>query len=210
MAVKPSREEVIKRGGESEEIAFLLREAQMKFGRGLRANESSTLVWLHDDEGMNTAVILMLIEFAKSGDRCNIGYIEKTALSWINDGVTTLSEAEEKICQIHAGRSAWKLVSGAMGIDRRPSDKELITARRWVDEWCFAKDMLRAAYNKCVDSTGKFSMHYINKILEGWHKNGLKTLDDVENSDVKKEKKPKDSSFAGYDLSKVEEMLQNE
>ena len=60
--VKPSREEVAKRGNECPEIAFILREAELKFGRSLRQNEASTLVWLYDDEGLSAAILLMLIQ----------------------------------------------------------------------------------------------------------------------------------------------------
>lgn len=209
LTTKPSREEVIRRGGESEEIAFLLREAQMKFGRGLRQSEASTLVWLADDEGMNIAVILMLIEFAKSEGKCTIGYIERMALDWVNDGVTTLSQAEEKICQLGAQRSAWGKVCSAMGLERRrPSKKELELAVKWVDQWNFGGEMLRAAYDKCVDATSKFSMSYVNKILEGWHKNGITTVDAITEEAPKPKKETKSKqSYAGYDLSAIEQML---
>lgn len=208
-ATKPSREEVIQRGSESEEIAFLLREAQLKFGRTLRQSEASTLVWLCDDEGMDIAVILMLIEYAKSENKCTIGYIERTALDWINDGVETLSQAEEKICEMHAHRSAWSKVCSAMGLERRrPSKKELDLAVKWVDQWNFSSDMLRLAYDKCVDATSKFSMSYVSKILEGWHKKGISKPEDIDSDiDTAPKKSRAKPSFAGYDLSKIEQML---
>lgn len=209
MTTKPNRDEVIRRGNESEQIAFLLREAQMKFGRGLRQSEASTLVWLADDEGMNIAVILTLIEFAKSEEKCTIGYIERTALEWIKDGVTTLSQAEEKICQIGIQRTAWGKVCSAMGLEhRRPSKKELAFAVKWADEWGFTNEMLRAAYDKCVDATSKLSMSYVNKVLEGWQKNGIKTVDAISEEAKKAPVKDKaKASYAGYDLSKIEQLL---
>lgn len=211
LVTKPSREEIIKRGSESEEIAFLLREAQVIFGRGLRTNESSTLVWLHDYEGMNIAVILMIIEFAKSEDKCSIGYIERTALNWIDDGVDTLGAAEEKICKIHAVRNAWGMVCSAMGIDRRkPSKKEEQAAVKWVDEWQFKKDMLSAAYDECVNHTGKFSMGYIDKVLGEWHKKGFRTPAEIQPDNAKKSRKTSGADFAGYDLDAFQQMLDNE
>jgi len=210
-AIKPTREEVAKRGNESEEIAFLLREAQMKFGRGLRQNEVSTLVWLHDDEGMGIALILMLIEFAKSEERCNIGYIERTATDWINSGISTIVDAEQRICEIHAQRNSWRRVSTAMGIEyRRPSEKELKITFKWVDEWAFSMDMLREAYDECVNNTSKFSMPYINKILESWHKQGIKTMEDIKNAEAKKKPDKGKNSYAGYDLDVIERLLQGD
>lgn len=207
VAVKPSREEVIRRGSESEEIAFLLREAQVKFGRGLRAAEMSTLVWLHDDEGMNAAVLLMLIEFAKSVDRCSIGYIERTALDWIESGVETLAEAEEKICAIYAARTAWGVVQAAAGLEkRRPSKAEEAAALRWVNEWGFGKPMISAAYDECVNHIGKFNIKYMDKVLGEWHGQNLKTPEEVAAAAKPSDKKQK-KDFSSYDLNSFQEFL---
>ncbi len=54
---KPNRNEIAKRGIEDENIAFLLQQAQIKFGRILKQNEPSTLVWLYDNEGLSVSVI---------------------------------------------------------------------------------------------------------------------------------------------------------
>ena len=210
IAAKPTRDEVIKRGGESEEIAYLLREAQMKFGTLLKPNEMSTLVWLYDHEGMKPSVILLLIEFAKSQDRLSAGYIERTALSWVKDGVETISQAEQKICDINAANSAWGIVSRAFSIDkRRPSETELKTAFTIVETWNFKPDMLRLAYDKCVDSTSKFSLNYTKKILEGFYKQGIKTSADLAKADEEREKIKKSgkNSFAGYDPSTIDDLF---
>ncbi len=39
----------------------------------------------------------------------------------------------------------------------------------------FTTDMIREAYERCVNATGKLSLHYMNKILERWHKAGITT-----------------------------------
>ncbi|MEG1887599.1 MAG: DnaD domain protein, partial [Oscillospiraceae bacterium] len=69
---KPSREEVTRRGFESPEVVFLLREAELKFGRALRQTEASTLLWLFDDEGMDISLILMLLEYAIGEEKINV------------------------------------------------------------------------------------------------------------------------------------------
>ncbi|MDD4699312.1 MAG: DnaD domain protein [Oscillospiraceae bacterium] len=204
--VKPTREEVAKRGFECPEIAFLLNEAQLKFGRGLRQNESSTLVWLYDDEGMSVALILMLLEFAISENHVNIGFIERTAVQWINDGINNVQDAEKKIVVLHEKRGSWRLVESAMGIEHRsPSEKELQSAYTWVNEWKYGRDILRAAYEQCVDTTSKFSFPYIRKIIETWHRDGVKTIDDIKN--VKKpNSKP---NIASHDMELAMKNLVN-
>ncbi|MBR7070875.1 MAG: DnaD domain protein, partial [Clostridia bacterium] len=79
--MRPTREDVARRGNEDEQLRFLFQEAQMRFGRTLKASEASTLLWLYDDEGMPLSVILLLLQYAVREDRCNISFIEKTAVS---------------------------------------------------------------------------------------------------------------------------------
>lgn len=202
-ALKPTREEVARRGLENREIAYLLQQAEQKFGRALRQNEQSTLVWLHDDEGMAVSVLLMLIEFAISDGKANIGFIEKTAVSWLDSGVETLSDAESKINEIYRNRSSWAAVCRAFGLERRlPGKKEQEFAERWINEVKMSDEMLREAYSRCVDNTGKYSLPYINKILEKWHKEGV-----TEPSQIVDDEKPQ-SSFGSYDKSLIDR-LQN-
>ena len=205
---KPSREDIIKRGTESPEIAFLLREAQLKFGRTLRPNEQSTLLWLHDDEGFSVPLILILLSFAVNEGKATTGFIERTAVNWIKNGVDSVESAENAIATHNAKKSAWNKVMTAFGIDKRmPSTKEADYAYKWINEYGFDNAILRLAYEACVDTLGKFTMQYVNKILENWHKNGVKTPDDVKalNENAKKpETKTKDS----FDLDRYQKMLE--
>mgnify|MGYP004526420465 CR=1 FL=1 len=204
---KPDRAEVAKRGLECPEIAFLLQQAQQIFGRNLRQSEASTLVWLYDDQGMGVAVLLMLIQYAMSENRCNIGFIERTALDWINSGVTDLKSAEQKVKEFALCKTAWGIVCSAFHIDRAPSKKEQENAHKWVNEWGYDKQMLKTAYDLCVDTTSKMSLPYIDKIVTGWHKQGVKTLGDIE-----KIQKPqtKTNGYDTYDLSLAERILKGE
>lgn len=202
-AIKPSHNEVTKRGLENDEIAFLLRETQGKLGRTLRDSESSTLVWLYDDEGASVSVILMAVEFAISDGKANIGYIQKTVIDWIDSGIETASDAEQKIAEIYKSRNYFSTLRNAFGLgDRLPGKKEREYANLWVGEWKLSREMLRAAYEICVDNTGKYSISYIAKILKDWHSKGYKKPSDIP-EDTKKETR----SFDTSDHSLFESML---
>ena len=186
-ALKPNREEAAKRGLECPEIAFILRSAEQKFGRMLRQTEISTIVWLFDDQGLSASLILMIIEYAVAEGRANIGFIERTAIEWVNDGVLDVESAERRLIDMRRRKSAWHIVETTMGIEHRsPSKAELEAADKWITDWGYSRDIIRAAYELCVDTTSKFSFAYIKKIMEGWHKEGVKTLEDIENIKVKK------------------------
>ena len=50
---KPTRNDVATRGMEDAKVRFLFSEAQQRFGRSLKQNESSTLLWLMDAYGIS-------------------------------------------------------------------------------------------------------------------------------------------------------------
>lgn len=204
----PTRTDVIHRGLEDERLMFLLREAQLKFGRNLKQNESSLLVSLYDDNGMDVSVILLLLGYAASEGKCNLSFIRKTAISWIKSGVETVSDAERIIKDSAKQNLAWSVVRTAFGIEKRnPSEKELTLSDLWVNEWNYSTEMLRAAYDVCIDANAKISMAYISKVLERWHASGFKTVADITTNNDKKPQKYKKGDYAGYDLSKFEQML---
>lgn len=209
--VKPSREEVARRGNECPEIALILREAELKFGRSLRQNEASTLVWLYDDEGLSVAILLMLIQFAASQGKAYIGFIEKTAIEWINDGITNIHEAEKRLQEIHAKKTAWGIVRSVMGIEHHsPSKKELNSSYKWIEEWKYPRDLLRLAYERCIDQNSKFSFAYTASILENWHKAGVNSVEQAEKLNAAPSDKQKSNSSSGhatYNLSAAEKMM---
>ncbi len=205
----PTRADVIRRGLEDEKLMFLLREAQLKFGRNLKQNESGLLVSLYDDHGMDVSVILLLLQYAARENKCNITFIKRTATNWLNHGVETVQDAEHLMAENAKTSLAWDIVRSAFGIERRtPSDRESELSNLWINQWGIKPELLKAAYNICIDSKAKFSMAYIAKIIENWHKEGITTPADAsakKQSSPKKKNSPND--YGGYDLDLFEKML---
>ncbi len=202
----PTRADVIKRGLEDKQLMFLLREAQLKFGRNLKQNESSLLVSLYDDHGMDVAVILLLLGYAAREGKCNISFVKKTATQWLSAGVETVADAERIIADTAKQSLAWQVVQNAFGIERRnPSAKELEYSNLWVNEWKISADMLKVAYDACIDSKTKLSMPYVAKIIESWYKEGITTPEQAASQKQKKQPTAK-PDYAGYDLDLFEKM----
>ena len=207
--VKPDRTEVARRGLESPEIAFLLQEAQIKCGRALKQNEASTLVWLYDDEGLDVSLILMLLEFAASEGKFSISFIEKTAVEWINDGVRTITDAESKIIELTERKTAWREVCRVFNIERRmPSKNEMNYSYTWIKLWGYGSDILKAAYDACVDAIGKISIPYINRVITNWHKNKIKTVEDLEK--LKQTEPTVKENGASYNIENIENNMLSE
>lgn len=203
----PSRTDVIRRGLEDKQLMFLLREAQLKFGRNLKQNESQLLVSLYDDHGMDPSVILLLLGYAAREGKCNLSFVKKTAANWLSQGVESVMDAEALIASAAKQNLAWSVVQNAFGIEKRnPSTKELEYSNLWINEWKVSTDMLKAAYDACIDSKTKLSMPYIAKIIESWHKDGITTREQLTGKKPKT-KVPSKNDYAGYDIDLFEKML---
>ena len=187
--VRPDTQHLAARMGESEEIRFLMQEAQATFGKTISPAMAATLLAMCDDYGLPVEVVVMLLHYAKDVGKTGTAYLDSVARDWAESGVFTLEAAEKKLQELEEHRQAWAKVQSAAGLPRRaPSRKEEDAAYRWVYQWKFTGEMLRAAYERCVDNTGKFNISYINKILEGWHKQGARNLQEVEMLEAKKRK----------------------
>ena len=201
--LKPSRLDVAKRGLEDQKLSYLLNQIQLIFGRMLKDNEVETFGWMYDDLGMDVSLILLSVQYAKQQGKANIRFIESTATRWCDKGIETIAEAEEEIKETAIATEAWYFVSRVFGIEqRKPSEKERMLSLKWVKEWNISKEMLKKAYDTCIDAKSKFSFPYIAKIIENWHKDGIKSVDDIEKSPKK------DGKMQGaYNIDLFEQML---
>lgn len=172
---------VAKRMEESEEVAFLMQEAQQILGRLINNGESATLLMVHDDFGLPVDVIIMLLQYASAKGKANLRYIEKVAMDWADEEIFTHEKAEEKLRKLADSAASWGQVQRAMGVDKHsPTKAEEAFANLWVSQWGFSTALIREAYERCVNQTGKVNMRYINKILERWHADGVTTLEQAQ------------------------------
>ncbi len=201
--LKPSRLDVAKRGLEDQKLSYLLNQTQLIFGRMLKDNEVETFGWLYDDLGLDVSLILFIVQYAKQQGKVNIRFIESIATQWCDKGIETIADAEQEVKEIALATEAWYMVSKVFGIEqRKPSEKERALSLKWVKDWEISKEMLKKAYDACIDAKSKFSFPYIAKIIENWHKNGFKNLDDISNVPKKDQKMQ-----GAYNIDLFERML---
>ncbi len=212
LSVKPTREEIALLSSQDSMVGFLIREAELKFRRALRASEMQTLVWLYSDYGMDISLILMLVEYAISEGKKNIGFIESTALIWIEAGIDSITAAEKFIEEQARKKTAWSIVSRIFGLDHRsPSSKELEFSSCWINEWKLKKDLIKEAYDRCIDAKGNISFSYINKILDSWHKKGITTVEEIDTKEKSPAKsKGGKSNFSTYDKELIDKLLNSD
>lgn len=211
-AVKPEPAYVAKRLRADKNIVLLMDEAQRILSKVLSNSDTATILMLHDTDGLPIEVILMLMEHCVQIGKGNMRYIERTGIQWGSEGITTIALAEEKIKRYSESTGAWGIVSVVFGIhlSGTPSKKQLEFADRWINEWKFSEDMLRLAYERCLDTKGEMNLSYINGILKRWHEQGFIKPEDVLQADmnssknIKKTESASKKDSASYNIDEYE------
>lgn len=195
-----------------DELKFLVSEAQTALGKVLSNADVSTLLMLKDTCGLPLDVILMLIQYAISIDKGNMRTVEKLGVRWADDGVDSVEAAENKIRQATQRTKCYSIVATAFGLKNAgsPSKKQLDYCSAWITEWKFSPEMLREAYERCVDAKGEMKFNYIDGILRRWHAAGIHNLSELKASEQKKaaskKEPPRNQSYNIDQLDEINEM----
>lgn len=205
---KPDTASVAQRISDSAEISSLMQEAQIILGRPISNGDCSTLIMLHDTYGLPVHVILMLMQYAVSIGKRHMNYIKTTAISWAEEEIDTIEKAENKIRALETSRKAWLTLEKIIGIEHRsPSTKEDEAANRWLNTWKMPGELIKEAYDRCVNAKGKYILSYMDSIIKRWQNCGIKTLaQSLEEDKFKKSaysQKPA-NDFTSYNIDEYE------
>lgn len=164
----------------SKEIAFLMQESQVILGRPISNGDQSTLLSLHHNDGLPVDVILMLLQYAVSLGKSNMRYIETVGISWGKEEIDTIEKAEKKIKTLSKINKAWRKFESLVGIDyRSPTACEGEAVNRWYNDWGYSSDVIKEAYDICINANGKYVLKYIDSILSRWHESKILSLQQV-------------------------------
>ncbi len=202
---KPDLEHLAERMSSDESIAFLMREADGILGRITSNSDKCTLLMINEYDGLPVEVIIMLLQYLQDIGKTNMKYIEKVASSWGDKEITTVDRAEREIVRLTQGRNAARVVEKTLGLEpHSPTDNEITRAERWVNEWHFTADMIREAYERCVDAKGKYIPKYVDSILKRWHDSGIETIEQANTEQKPKKQQTVDGYGPTYNLEAYE------
>lgn len=169
-----SAEEIAARIGESAEIKTLLESIESSMARPLTFDDQRTVIWIYDHLGLPPEVILMLVNYCVGIGRANMHYIEKTAVSWADEGIDSSAAADAKILVLQRNNTLSAKCANRMNLNRKLTARE----NEYVAKWAAAEadiELIMNAYERTVDATGKVSFPYMNKMIAEWTANGVKT-----------------------------------
>lgn len=178
---KKAPENVSKLMMENKALADLCELSQGILGKTLNNNDLETIYWFYDELGFSPEVIIMLLEYCVSKDKRSMKYIEKVAISWHENGITTINQIENYIQSEKEKNSYFYSLRKLFGItDRNLSKTEEMYLKSWKNEYGMGEEMVALAYEYCILSTNKLSFPYINSIIKDWHEKGIKTIEEAE------------------------------
>ena len=195
---------------EDREIPALLDELQAVLSRPLTPYETEGFLYLYSGLRLPASYLLMAAQYSREIGRDNIRQIEKLVTGWVEKGVDTHDKAEEEIARLSRRRSNEGTIKALFGIgDRELSAKE----KEFIDHWCtdygYGPELIKLAYDRTVDNTGKVAFPYLNKILTRWHEEGIKTPGEAvaEMEGGKKGGPGQSPGDSSYDLDEIRRLM---
>ena len=202
---KPDAQYTAQRIMSDASIAYLMTSAENAFGRMISQSDKSTLLFINEYYGLPVEVIIMMLEYAAGIGKCSMKYIQAIAADWSEREILTLESAEERIQYLtERGNTAKRLQEILEQNSHSPTKMESKYADLWLNEWQCSEDMIRNAYEECVNNTGKLNYNYMGKIMEDWHEIGVTSAEEAKEKKNKKSRKSSDSYKATYDIAAYE------
>lgn len=179
-------------------IISLIDECQNILGKIFTASEIKVLMGLVDYLGLDNDYILVLMHHSARKDLKSMRYIEKMAVSCLDEGYTEASVLQEALYAKEEVMDLENQIRNVFGMgSRKFTSKEKKQVDTWISNYKFTLEIIEKAYEITIGATNKPSIHYANAILEKWYAEGVRTIEDVENLLAKRdeEKAVEGSSF---------------
>ena len=127
--------------------------------------------YFYDGLKMSCSLLEYLAEYCAGLGHTSIRYIEKVALNWYEMGIQTKEAAREYTLRFSKDMSAVMKAFGIIG--RGPAAAEQEFMKKWFKEYGFDKTLVTEACDRTITATGAASFPYADKILTGWHAQGV-------------------------------------
>ena len=170
----------------------LYGEVQRLLGRALNTEELKILLGFVRYLGMTPDLISVLVCYCKDRARQkgslrnpSLRTIEKEAYAWAERGIDTLEEAAAFIQTQNVRNSRLNRLMQLLQIRGRSlTAAEERYAQSWLDMG-MEDALISMAYERTCLNTGGLNWNYMNKILQRWNQQGLRTVEDVRTGDRK-------------------------
>lgn len=165
---------------DNDEIKWIMNIIEIYLERLLKPKDVQLILYLYDKVGFSAELIMYLYEYCISKHKKNASYIESVALAWASEGIDTVEKAEASAVMYNSNYNA---VNKAFGLSRAPGNIEKQYMNKWLNTFGFDISIIVEACNRTILNTQKPDFKYADRILENWHKKGVKSPNDIDKLD---------------------------
>ena len=204
--VKPSYSaEQLREFKKRENVSELLFVAQQYFGRTLNPSEMKTILFIMDELHFSDDLIDHLLQYCVDRDKKDFKYVEKVAVNWAEQGISTWEQAQATIGKYD--KSTYVIMK-ELGKNGSPTRKEMEFINRWEKEYGFGLEVILEACQRTVLATDSHRFEYADGILKSWKQAGVHEKADVFRLDEQRQRSRKPAPKAQG--NKFNQFSQNE
>ena len=163
---------------ETEQLLFIVEQY---IGKPLGASEIRTILFIYDKLGFSSDLIDYLVQYCVGKEKRSFRYIEKVALDWAENHITTPKQA--KSYALKYDKSIFTIMK-CLGKNGEPTAKEVTFITRWTKEWGFSLPVIETACERTVLAVDKHRFEYADSILASWNRSQIHTIEDIRTADA--------------------------
>ena len=171
---------------EREETSQLLFIAEAYIGKPLTPSEIKTILFFTDVLHFSEDLIDYLLQYCVERGKKDFKYIEKVAVNWAEEGITTPKQAQK--FSTRYDRSVYSIMN-SLGRSTSPTAKELEFINRWTRDYGFSTDIILEACERSSLATDKHRFEYAEGILNSWRQANVRHKADIQQMDDSFQKK---------------------
>lgn len=171
---------------EREETSQLLFIAEAYIGKPLTPSEIKTILFFTDVLHFSDDLIDYLLQYCVERGKKDFKYIEKVAVNWAEEGITTPKQAQK--FSTRYDKNVYSIMN-SLGRSTSPTAKELEFINRWTREYGFSTDIILEACERSSLATDRHRFEYAEGILSSWKNAGIHHKADIQQADATYQKK---------------------
>lgn len=165
-----------------EQTSQLLFIAESYIGKPLTPSEMKSILFFTDVLHFSDDLIDYLLQYCVDRGKKDFKYIEKVAVNWAEEGITTPKQAQKYSAKYD--KNVYTIMN-ELGKNGTPTPKEMEYINRWTKEYGFSTDIIIEACERTVMATDRHRFEYAEGILSSWkrenvhHKADIRKIDDI-------------------------------
>lgn len=151
-------------------------------GKTLSKTDIDALTYFLDTLNFSVDLIDYLIEYCVDHNHKNMHYIQRVALSWAEQNITTVSEAKASTDLYN--QDFYKILN-AFGIKGRSAAAvEVKYMKRWTNEYPLSLELVIEACNRTMAKIHQPNFEYTDVILKDWVSKNVQKFEDITALDI--------------------------